>query len=424
VGPAGKIGLAALIVAALYFAWAQSWPESRQDPLLDHRETAARATESSHTIDLDQLRAIGYVDFATDLAQSEAHGVVASDPSRISPGYNLYVERTERRAHLVDNTGEILHTWQHPGDVTGQWEHAVMFPNGDLVAILKFREVLRLDWDSKLIWRRQLDVHHEIATAPDGSLYVLSRDIRNYRGLQVQFPIVVHLTGAGELLDEWRGIDHLNEIQRWLEPRFLLDTLLDQLEDRGEMEAYLESHRDRYDYFHSNTITVLPETPLGEHDPRFRAGNLMLCLRNVDQILILDAEDMQIVWSWGASELEHPHHPTMLDNGNVLIFDNGTRRRYSRVIEVDPASGEIVWQYVADPPEQFFSEQKGSAQRLPNGNTLICQGDSGRSFEVTPGGEVVWDWRTQVNQEGHRAALYRMLRMEPHDVDPLLIESK
>jgi outer membrane protein assembly factor BamB len=155
----------------------------------------------------------------------------------------------------------------------------------------------------------------------------------------------------------------------------------------------------------------------------------MLCFRNVNQILILDAESKQVVWSFGAGHLERPHHPTMLDNGHILIFDNGTQRRYSRVIEIEPVRGNIVWQYTADPPQEFFTEQKGSSQRLANGNTLICQGDSGRVFEVTPEGEVVWEWKNPaviwersdpMNPKSYRAALYRMMRLEPRVVEPLL----
>jgi len=288
---------------------------------------------------------------------------------------------------------------------------------------------LKLDWDSNLIWRLPLKAHHDISPAADGSLYALSLQMETYRKLKVQFPILVHISEAGEVVDRWRGIEHLGELQRWLDSRFFLDTLLTELEQDGELESYLRTHRNRFDYFHTNTVTILPNTPLGERDARFRAGNIMLCLRNVDQIVILDAESKEVVWSFGANHLEHPHHPTMLDDGHILIFDNGVRRRHSRVIEIEPVSGELVWQYVADPAGEFFTEQKGSSQRLPNGNTLICQGDYGRVFEVTPEGERVWEWKNPATIEGdpdplspgvYRVALYRMTRLKPALVEPLL----
>jgi outer membrane protein assembly factor BamB len=101
-----------------------------------------------------------------------------------------------------------------------------------------------------------------------------------------------------------------------------------------------------------------------------------------------------------------------LENGNILIFDNGRRRKYSRVIEFDPRVGKIVWQYKADPPGEFFSSTRGSAQRLANGNTLITESDKGRAFEVTPAGAVVWEfWSTDRRAENkERGAIYRMNR--------------
>jgi hypothetical protein len=56
----------------------------------------------------------------------------------------------------------------------------------------------------------------------------------------------------------------------------------------------------------------------------------------------------------------------------------------------------IAWQYTAEmsnrPSWSFFSHYISSAQRQPNGNTLICEGSNGRFFEVTPSGEIVWEY--------------------------------
>jgi outer membrane protein assembly factor BamB len=183
----------------------------------------------------------------------------------------------------------------------------------------------------------------------------------------------------------------------------------------------LKDGRVLYDYFHLNTITILPENPLGERDTRFRAGNLLVCFRNVNQIAVLDKETKRILWVWGEGVLEWPHHPTMVENGNVLVFDNGVRRKSSRVLELDPVTGDVVWEYAADPPESFYTYEKGSAQRLPNGNTLICDGDNGRAFEVTRDGEMVWEWLNPATRKNHRVQLYRMTRLPPETVTALLL---
>ncbi|MFH9677361.1 arylsulfotransferase family protein [Streptomyces sp. NPDC017405] len=89
------------------------------------------------------------------------------------------------------------------------------------------------------------------------------------------------------------------------------------------------------------------------------------------------------------------HHPSHLPNGNILVFDNGTRAGRSRVVEVDPVTKTIVWQYGTHPRETFFSEFAGSCERLPDGNTLIAVAEDGRAFEITPDGRTVWRWQTR-----------------------------
>ena len=98
----------------------------------------------------------------------------------------------------------------------------------------------------------------------------------------------------------------------------------------------------------------------------------------------------------GSRVLSHPHAATWLDNGHVLIFDNGCHRRrgpgFSQVIEVDPQTDEIVWTYRDPTILGFYSFMVSGADRLPNGNTLITEGATGRLFEVTPEGETVWEY--------------------------------
>lgn len=104
--------------------------------------------------------------------------------------------------------------------------------------------------------------------------------------------------------------------------------------------------------------------------------------------------------------------------GNILVYDNGgwggydvpnpgsptgvkaALRDYSRVLEIDPTTLEIVWQYTPreagflEPMDsnRFYSPFISGMQRLPNGNTLITEGSDGRVFEVTKDHEIVWEF--------------------------------
>lgn len=124
---------------------------------------------------------------------------------------------------------------------------------------------------------------------------------------------------------------------------------------------------------------------------------VLLSFRNISTIIKIDRQTGAIVWKLGAPTVAGQHAPTPLPNGNMLIFDNGPHRLdnslpFSRVIEVNPATKEIVWKYEEAIVSNFFSPRISNAQRLPNGNTLITDGWFGRLFEVTLQGDVVWEY--------------------------------
>jgi outer membrane protein assembly factor BamB len=134
----------------------------------------------------------------------------------------------------------------------------------------------------------------------------------------------------------------------------------------------------------------------------------------------MDWESGELIWSWGHGELLGPHGASWLASGNLLIFDNGLSRGWSRVIELDPRTEQIVWEYKSDFPEDFYSPSRGSCQRLANGNTLVAASTSGRAFEITPGGEIVWSWINPAREEGGQVAtVVRMTRLDLDFVDRL-----
>ena len=108
----------------------------------------------------------------------------------------------------------------------------------------------------------------------------------------------------------------------------------------------------------------------------------------------------------------------MPGEGNLLLFNNGERggRDHSSVdelstpitedgqyeIEEGVAFGpkEALWTYGNKDSERFSSSFISGAQRLPNGNTLICSGADGRLFEVSPKGEIVWEYVNGFFDEG------------------------
>ena len=378
---------------------------------------------------LEMLRSVPYIALTEAEIDEADTGVVFHDPRRVSDGLNLYCSRYAGKAYLLDMKGRVVHRWDFLSHgEAGSYHHVRMLPNGDLFVIKEHSKLMLVDWDSNLLWEKRLSVHHDVAISPDGTFYTILREHKIYRDMRVWFDAIVRFTARGEELRRWSTYDHLSRLKKDLDTRSFLDSVLDSAfagrPDRGreatEIKAAIAKDRYDFDYFHLNTITVLPKTRLGEDDGRFSEENLLVCFRNVNQVLILEKGTYRVLWSWGEGQLQWPHHPTMLENGNILIFDNGIARKYSRIIELDPVTKTIVWEYRTKFPEDFYSEARGSAQRLPNGNTLICESDLGRAFEVTPEGEIVWLWFNPATREGRRLTVYRMIRLPKEIVEPLL----
>ena len=107
----------------------------------------------------------------------------------------------------------------------------------------------------------------------------------------------------------------------------------------------------------------------------------------------------------------------VIATGRILLFDNLGLLDRSRLIELDPLSGELVWTWQTPEPGEFFSHCCGSNQRLPNGNTLVTESEKGRAFEIDPAGRLVWEYwnphRVQDPEDGEEkiATLFDVVRL-------------
>jgi len=163
------------------------------------------------------------------------------------------------------------------------------------------------------------------------------------------------------------------------------------------------------DLMHTNSIEIMDKNITSF----CKKYDWLISVSELDLVIIVDAEKEACLWSWGPGELQKQHHPTLLKNGNLLIFDNGTERGFSRIVELDPLNKKIVWEYISEPPEKFFSAIRGACQRLPNGNTLVTESDKGHVFEISKDGKIVWEFYNPNTRERNkeREAIYRMLRI-------------
>jgi hypothetical protein len=167
------------------------------------------------------------------------------------------------------------------------------------------------------------------------------------------------------------------------------------------------------DAIHGNSIEWMRHPHLVGTHPIFRPDAVLLCMRHQDTLALVEWSSKKLLWAWGQGEISGPHDATMLPNGNILAFDNGLGREWSRVVEVDPVERRIVWEYRAPDPEAFYSAARGANQRLRNGNTLITESDRGRAFEVTPDGDIVWEFlNPNMTDRREPSVLVRVRRFE------------
>jgi hypothetical protein len=370
----------------------------------------------------DLLRSLPYAGFSTPDRGRLPSGVVVHDPARSQDGYTLYALQMLSRAELIDPAGSVVHAWSH--QPSERWERAELLPGGDLLVIgaepsdeegLRIpdesRYLARLDWGGGLLWKRKMNAHHDVEPLPGGRLLALSFQRRKlpavHPGIDVRDDTLVVLDGDGRLL----------------ELRSLFDAFWPARREHGLRPVPPDSLgvRPWVDLFHANSVQWMRQRHLVGRHPIYELDNVLVCLRHQNRIAVLNWSSGRLVWSWGADQLIGPHDAQVLESGNILVFDNGVGRGWSRVLEVDPGSGGIVWEYRSADPGEFYTVSKGSNQRLPNGNTLIADSDNGEILEVTPDGELVWRFRTPHHDDaGGRAAIVRATRYDRALLDPLL----
>jgi hypothetical protein len=249
---------------------------------------------------------------------------------------------------------------------------------------------------------------------PDGRIAALTKKRR----------MIPAISEDRRTVDDFVSI--LDSEGRLLEEASITDMLV-AAGDRYRIEDafYKEAHRrkatgddDAIDLIHANSVVWMRDPALAARDPLYDLDHVLVCMRHQNRVAIFDWPERKLVWSWGDGELMGPHDATLLPNGNVLIFDNGLGRGWSRVVEVEPRSGEIVWDYRSDPPESFVTQARGAAQYLPNGNVLITSSAQGRVFEVTRKGDVVWDfYNPHTDESGKMIVIARAKRVAESEDD-------
>jgi hypothetical protein len=341
--------------------------------------------------------------------------------------------------HLIDMDGNEVHRWDHPGFPSsvldpaltgGQRGHVIvelstmskndpaMFKG--LPFIYQNKSFGELDWNGEVVWQWGSNApggaaqqHHDWARLANGNTLVLSVVTHALPGFALPKLVddaIYEVTPKGDIVWRWIAGEHLDEFG-WTPREFALVRATKKI----------------------NYLTINDMKPVGANhwftrgDARFDPDNIIIGSREANFVAIIDKKTGKIVLRLGpdyppatpgtrklpapVDQISGQHDPQIIPEGlpgagNLLLLDDQGEAGYppvtvnylggSRVLEIDPVKRQIVWEYSAGDSDRaawtFDTSFIGDVRRLPNGNTFINEGMNGRVFQVTPAGEIVWEY--------------------------------
>ena len=385
-------------------------------------------------------------------------GVTRYDPDKAYNGYTLLpmvtnygasaeVIREPDYARLIDMNGNLVKDWPE----VNSWQRYRLQPNCSIMAIEEgevegLNAIVEFDWNGDELWRwspeqqqaggrlsphQSHHLHHDFELMQNGELLVmysvqvpeekleLVEDVDwpyfgkiRRKGVQLIGDELAYVNREGEITWTWTAHDHI------------------------DVNEFLPAWRRIIDWTHGNAVRAIPENKWYDNgDERFKPGNVVYNTRNLPYFWVIDRDSGEVVYKGSHRYLggfAGQHEAHMIPKGfpgagNFLVFDNGAygpnedHIGKTLIVEIDPSTNRIAWKYeAAGRAWRFYSHSRGSVQRLPNGNTLISEDNTGRIFQVRPdedhpdGGEIVWEYVAFNSDENPLWALARA-HVYPYD---------
>jgi hypothetical protein len=368
-----------------------------------------------------------------------------------STGYTLFSPQLSRFTYLIDTKGRLIHSWlsNYPPGFS-----CYLLQNGNLQRCNRIGntsfppdgggEVQYLDWNSNPVWtydysNTQHCQHHDALTLPSGHVLLVVWEVKTRAqaetagrkpSLLAQRLLPDHVIEVDPANDsivwQWHVWDHLVQDYDSTKANFGHVAQHSELVDLNFTGA--GPLRTAPDWLHMNGLAYNPDL-----------DQVLVSIHNLSEIWVIDHSTTtaqarghtggrygmggDLLYRWGnpaayragdstAEKLFSQHNAQWIPagcpgTGHILIFNNGVGRGYSTVDEIIPACDSFgayprpapgspfgpaaqTWVYGANPANSFFSQIISGVQRLPDGNTQICNGDNGIFFEVTHDSQTVW----------------------------------
>jgi hypothetical protein len=360
---------------------------------------------------IEQLNAIGYVSGTSPAGPHE--GVTVYNEALAQKGYSFFTSGHAPAAFLMDMEGKIVHEWRaefsdiwpnHPEAPEGPsakqnwWRHAELLPNGDIIAVWEVYGIFKLDKDSKVLWANPNRAHHDLDIAEDGKIYTLSFDrdhLLEIEGKRSVVDFIVVLDPDGKELRRLSIADALRNAN-W--PK-----LRDDFWARESTREHGLTPAARFDPFHTNAVWIISEEEARKLGKPFRAGNLLVSMCLLDTVAAIDLERGDTTW-WQTGPFALQHQPRVTHDGKIIVFNNHLTAKTSSIQIIDPHTGKLSWEYRGPEAAPLASRSSSGVEVLENGNILITETNKGRVLEITPKGEIVWEFHNPF-KTGERGAL-------------------
>ncbi|MBN1820130.1 MAG: DUF1566 domain-containing protein [Prolixibacteraceae bacterium] len=386
----------------------------------------------------------------------------------------LFAPIGQTTTYLIDENGNNINTWESS---QGPALSAYLLNDSTLLrttcegrnsnSVFKAGgaggKVEQYDWDGNLIWEFTYNsnnylLHHDIEKLPNGNILMIAWEYKS-RSEAIAAGRNPNLLSEGELWPdkiievEPTGSSGGNIVWEWK----VWDHLIQDYDNSKSNYGVVSQHPEKININFVDNQAVADWIHLNAIDYNEELDQIMVTSRNFSEIWIINHNTTSaeasgnagdLLYRWGNPQtygrgtgsdqkLFGCHDGQWITKGlpgenDILVFNNGRGRNdgnYSSVDQFTPPLNNsiytignnaafgpesLIWTYTSTPTTEFFADHISGAQRLPDGNTLVCSGTNGAFFEITSEGEVVWQYEspyTFTNPQGHETnEVFRAVR--------------
>ncbi|MFC6225903.1 aryl-sulfate sulfotransferase [Hymenobacter artigasi] len=392
-------------------------------------------------------------------AQAQTVGVQLHAAGATDDGYVLLAPIQYTRTYLMDKCGREVHRWTsaykagqaaylladgtllRPGNATN-----TTFVAGGQGGIIE-----KIDWNGNVTWSYRLSSaaecqHHDVRILPNGNILALVWEAKTAAAAGRNAGLIGSATWSEKVVElQPVGTNQATVVWEW----HAWDHLVQEADPAKANYAPVAQHPELLHVNYAATANNPDWLHLNSIDYNPALDQILLSSHGLDEVWVLDhgtttaqagghsggarGKGGDLLYRWGnpaaygqgstaTQRFFGQHNAYWLPAGvpyagSIQVFNNGLGRtggNYSSVDVITPPEtapgvyapalpygpAALTTTYADANPTSFYAQNISGAQRLPNGNLMLCNGPAGRLSEVTSAGIKVWDYINPVGANG------------------------